>query len=740
MANDGTVKIGVDLDEKEFKSGVSKLGGVAKGALGGVTSVAKSAVSAFSAAVTASTAAATAGAVAIGKIAQSALSAYGDYEQLVGGVETLFKSSSDKVMEYANNAYKTAGMSANEYMETVTSFSARLLQGLGGDTAAAAEIADKAIVDMADNANKMGTDIEAIQNAYQGFAKQNYTMLDNLKLGYGGTASEMARLINNSGVLGSTMEVTAETVNEVSFDKIIEAIHVVQDRMGITGTTAKEASETIQGSVNAMKAAWQNFVTGMADENQDIEQLTQNLVDSVITVANNIVPRLQELLPRLADGLGQLVGGLIPYIPETLERLLPSLINAAASLVTNVAKVLPQLISTAIKELPNILYVGVEIISTLGNGIIESLPQLLGAVNQAIDYIAIAFRNSLPNLVEQIPSIVQAIADAFIDATDTLAQIGPGIIKSISLGISKSILKLQANLPQIIDSITDFLAANISEFVNGGVLIIKSLAVGIMNNVHQIGQATVEIISTIAKSLSDALPELIPAIVSVLLEIVDTLTDPNNLVALIDAATQIIVAIAQGIANALPKLTEKIPELVKAIAEALIAAMPIILEAVIQIAALIIEGIGNAIKSEFSGIFSAFGGGSISSSSGGGAGRQRTISAYSLTGNETIGSTDGEGLSLTASALSREAAIQAFESAMPSIVDRVSLATNQMAPPSAYSMPSFHTSSGGEKQTAQTQVIMRPNWTIRFTGDTAQLGRILKPVIDAEDTRVGVGV
>ena len=237
MANDGTVKIGAEIDEKEFKSGLSKLSSVAKAGLTGAT-----------AAIGAATAAATAGTVAVGKLAQSAISAYSDYEQLAGGVETLFKTSSATVMEYANNAYKTTGLSANEYMDTVTSFSASLLQGLGGDTEAAAQIADKAIVDMADNANKMGTDMASIQYAYQGFAKQNYTMLDNLKLGYGGTQAEMARLINDSGVLGDTMQVTAQTVNQVSFDKIIEAIHVVQERIGITGTTAQEASETIQGS------------------------------------------------------------------------------------------------------------------------------------------------------------------------------------------------------------------------------------------------------------------------------------------------------------------------------------------------------------------------------------------------------------------------------------------------------------------------------------------------------------
>lgn len=242
------------------------------------------------------------GAVAtgLGALTKQSVEAYADYEQLVGGVETLFKDSSKKVLEYANNAYKTAGLSANQYMDTVTGFSASLLQGLGGDTEKAAEIANLAVTDMADNANKMGTSMESIQNAYQGFAKQNYTMLDNLKLGYGGTASEMARLINDSGVLGDTVKITAQDVNDVSFDKMIEAIHKVQDNLDITGTTSKEASTTIQGSIGMMKSAWENFLTGMADPDQDFDALLENLVDSVVTVADNLIPRIAETLPRLS--------------------------------------------------------------------------------------------------------------------------------------------------------------------------------------------------------------------------------------------------------------------------------------------------------------------------------------------------------------------------------------------------------------------------------------------------------
>lgn len=245
-------------------------------------------------------------------VGKKSLGNYAEYEQLVGGVETLFKDSAKQVQKYANRAFKTAGLSANDYMETVTSFSASLLQGLNGDTAKAAKIADRAITDMSDNANKMGTSMESIQNAYQGFAKQNYTMLDNLKLGYGGTQAEMARLINDSGVLGDEIKVTAKTVNGVSFDKIIEAIHVVQTEMGITGTTAKEAAETIEGSKNAMQASWQNLLTGLAYENADLDDLWETFVSSAETYLNNILPRIETL-----------VGNAVDFVKEKLEEKFP---------------------------------------------------------------------------------------------------------------------------------------------------------------------------------------------------------------------------------------------------------------------------------------------------------------------------------------------------------------------------------------------------------------------------------
>lgn len=263
--------------------------------------------------------AAAAGTVAIatgvGTILKASVGNYADYEQLVGGVETLFKESSSKVMEYASNAYKTAGLSSNKYMETVTSFSASLLQGLGGDTAKAAEVADMAVTDMADNANKMGTPIASIQNAYQGFAKQNYTMLDNLKLGYGGTASEMARLINDSGVMGKKFKATAKNLKDIPFDKQIEAIHAIQTQLGITGTTALEASETITGSWLALGSAWDNLLIGMSDSEADMDVLFEN----VFTAAENVAKNIGKVLPAFKKNLGKLITNVARYAGQKIK-------------------------------------------------------------------------------------------------------------------------------------------------------------------------------------------------------------------------------------------------------------------------------------------------------------------------------------------------------------------------------------------------------------------------------------
>ena len=405
---------------------------------------------------------ATAALVDLGK---QSIMGFAEQEQLIGGVDTLFKESSAQVQQYANDAYKTAGLSANQYMETVTSFSASLLQSLGGDTAAAARKADQAITDMSDNANKMGTDMTSIQNAYQGFAKANYTMLDNLKLGYGGTKEEMQRLLAD-----------AEKISGVKYDlssyaDIVDAIHVVQTEMGITGTTAKEAATTIEGSANSMKSAWSNLLTGMSNENLDLNKLVQNVVDSVGTYADNLLPRLQTMLPRFAEGMTQLVNGLVPYVGPAMEMLLPAFVQGVGGLVSGIVQALPaavQAISAVVPMLveqitillPQILNAGIDIIATLASGIGENLPALIPAAVDAIitvaeglvdhvDEIIIAAGSliagltqglieALPRLVVRLPEIIGAIVKGLLSGMASIGEVGSQLVHGLFDGISNA--------------------------------------------------------------------------------------------------------------------------------------------------------------------------------------------------------------------------------------------------------------------------------------------------------------
>ena len=377
----------------------------------------------------AAVAATTAAATAVTAITKSAVESYAEYEQLVGGVDTLFKESSQKVQQYAAEAYQTAGLTANNYMSTVTSFSASLLQGLSGDTEAAAELANTAIIDMADNANKMGSDMESIQAAYQGFAKQNYTLLDNLKLGYGGTATEMARLLNESGVLGDAMidltdkQGIGAAVAAAGFNKIIEAIHVVQTEMGITGTTSLEASSTIQGSAATMKAAWQNLLTGMADENQNLDILLAQFLDSVETFGNNLIPRIEKLLPRLVSAVSNLATNLAGRLPSIIETLLPVVIQGAVNLVAALVKELPALTKSIITAIFNGLKAGFPVVKDAGKALLQNLWDGLKAVwasvsswiSEKLSWITDKFK-AVKNFVSDIGDAVTGAAAASADA------------------------------------------------------------------------------------------------------------------------------------------------------------------------------------------------------------------------------------------------------------------------------------------------------------------------------------
>ena len=496
LAEDGSVVIKIKGDDSPFQKVLGKIG------------------SAVNTAVKASAAAVGAASAGVAALGTACINAYADYEQLAGGVETLFKDSADTIQTYADNAYKTAGLSANEYMETVTSFSASLLQSLDGDTEKAAAAADLAITDMADNANKMGTAMESIQNAYQGFAKQNYTMLDNLKLGYGGTKEEMQRLLAD-----------AEKLSGVKYDlssyaDIVEAIHVIQTEMGITGTTAKEASTTIQGSVASMKAAWANLMVGMADDTQNFDMLLSNFIESIGTVADNLLPRIGIVI----EGMGKLVAGLAPEIasalPTLTNELLPNLVelgvqsisalvqgiqengdslaagalSIVGTLAEGIAELLPMVADTAAslavsladgltESLPNIIPIAIETISTLVENLTENANTVIDAGIQIILALGEGLIAALPQLIETVPQIVINIANVINDNAPKLVDTALYLITRLAVGLVQAIPTLVVNIPKIIEAIVAAFMA--FQWLNLG----KQLIDGVANGVKKAGES-----------------------------------------------------------------------------------------------------------------------------------------------------------------------------------------------------------------------------------------------------------
>ena len=428
-----------------------------------------------------------AGAAAV-KLGKEVIAAYADYEQLVGGVDTLFKDSSQEIQRYAANAYKTAGLSANEYMETVTGFSASLIQSLGGDTEKAAKYADMAITDMSDNANKMGTDMSMIQSAYQGFAKQNYTMLDNLKLGYGGTKSEMERLLAD-----------AEKISGVKYDissyaDIVEAIHVMQESMDIAGTTAKEAEATISGSVNALKSAVSNLIVGFGDADADMELLCGNMVDAFKTVVANTTPVIENIVAALPTALNALltaVGELLPTLLEAViglfSQVLETLLSLLPQLIPATVSALMTIVNTLIENLPLLMDAAVQLVSTLVTGIADALPSLIPAAMQAIVTIAQGLVDNLPMLLDAALQLITGLTQGLLDALPVLI----------------------AALPEIINGIITFLLDSIPQIIEAGVTLLTSLIANLPTIIVEIVKAAPQIISSLVSAFDSGVYQMV---------------------------------------------------------------------------------------------------------------------------------------------------------------------------------------------------------------------------------------
>lgn len=519
----------IGLDSSDFEKGLKSAGSMIKDFGSSITKIGTTAVKATGAAIAATGTAVTA-------LAKMATSSYAEYEQLVGGVDTLFKESSERVQQYAKDAYKTAGISANEYMETVTSFSASLLQSLDGDTQKAADAADMAIRDMSDNANKMGTAMESIQNAYQGFAKQNYTMLDNLKLGYGGTKEEMQRLLDDAS------KISGIKYDLSNLSDVYEAIHVIQTELGITGTTAKEAAGTISGSVGSLKAAIDNLIAGLANPDADLGELINEVVSSAEAAFENALPTFEQALVGIGDLISQIAPIIVERLPELFEQLLPSLLETAVNLTETLALALPEIVGTLITQ--------------LGMVIIEQAPQLIDTVISMVNTLIDTFTE--PSTLEMLTAAgITLITKLYSSFTD------PKLLKKLG----------QAAL-QIIKQIGEGLISNADAIVQRAVEIINMLIEGITDNLPMLLDLGVRVILAFADSLTQALPTLIPAAVQAILTIIQTLLDPTNISMLIDAAIQLVMGLADGIIEAVPLLIDAIPELIEALLTAILTNLP----------------------------------------------------------------------------------------------------------------------------------------------------------------------
>lgn len=435
-------------------------------------------------------AALTAAATGVAALTKASLDQYAEYEQLVGGVDTLFKEASDTVQQYASNAYKTAGVSANTYMEQATAFSASLIQSLGGDTQAAAEYANQAIMDMSDNANKMGTDIESIQQTYQSLMRGNYAMLDNLKLGYGGTKAELERLVADAS------ELTGEALDPAKFSDVITAIHAVQENMGITGTTAKEAATTIEGSVGMMQAAWTNLITGIGDSNADLDTLIENFVSSVGTAADNVLPRITQILSGFGMAIQQLAPIIAEQLPTMVSSILPSLVNAGSQLlvglITGIVSAAPQLVAAvpgiisgfvnALAENgPTLLASGQQLLSMVSSGIVEGFPVILEDGTILLTNLIDGIMSALPDLIARLPEIITGITNFISENLPNIVNSGIQILQSLITGIINAIPSLVSALPQIMNAIVNGIKSLMGSVVNVGKNIVEGIWQGIQN-------------------------------------------------------------------------------------------------------------------------------------------------------------------------------------------------------------------------------------------------------------------
>lgn len=565
------VKIGGDTSDLDKSLG--GIGSKVSGALGG----------ALKGAAKLTTAAVGAAAVGITALTTQAVSAFSNYQQLEGGVKTLFGTQEMSLEQYANKmgttvdavrgeyksleaaeaevfknskmAYETAGLSMNEYMETATSMAASLKQSLGGDALAAAQYADTAIKDMSDNANKMGTSMEAIQNAYAGFSKQNYTMLDNLKLGYGGTKSEMERLLKDAEALkAKNGEIVDYSID--SYADIVDAIHTIQEETGITGTTADEASKTIAGSLGMLKSSWQNVLTAIASgDDIDLGGMIDNLVSSASTAFKNLEPVIINALKGISSLIKEIAPVIAKDLPGLFMDVVPDLVDAITEMIEAVipvigelgAEIVPKLVEVIVENLPILVEAAMEIIGALGNGIIENLPLIIDSTIQILTMI-------LNTIIQNLPQIIAA---------------GIQIIVALINGIANAI-------PQLIPAIT----ASIPVLVNT-----------LISHLPELIQAGMQLLIAVGNGLINAIPQLVSNVPTIISNLVSTFV--GMLPQLVNTGVQLIVGLGTGLINAIPQLIANIPQILSAIVNGILTGVPALIDAGGQLLAGIWNGISN---------------------------------------------------------------------------------------------------------------------------------------------------
>ena len=504
-------------------------------------------------------------ALGVGEFIKDTIMKGADLEQSIGGIETLFGTGGRSLEEYAKSvgksvedakeqyqkleaseqymlekaqvAWKTTGMSANDYMQNVTGFSASLLQGLGGDTAKAAEYADRAMVDMSDNANKMGTSMESITNAYQGFAKQNYTMLDNLKLGYGGTKEEMARLIEDASKMTDIQEKLGVTVDasSMSFDNIINAISVMQSSLDIAGTTKEEAASTISGSMNAMKAAWENLQADMTMGN-DLQDDISALSESVLTAANNLLPAISNLLSAIP-----------PVLIQLIQEIAPPLIQVTLETIASLANTLAQ-------SLPTLIDAGLSALFSIVDALIANIGVIISAGLQLVLGLATGLLQAIPQLISQVPVIIESVLTTLLSLIPQVIEAGLLVFSSLAENLPGIISNLTSIIPRLIDSIISTIIQLLPLIVETGVKLLSSL----VSNLPLIIKSIVSAVPLIINSLNQAFGDLMPVLVQVGWDLFNSLLKmlPQVLLSVFESGYEIVDGLISVFTECYPKLFE----------------------------------------------------------------------------------------------------------------------------------------------------------------------------------------